>query len=265
MGLFDSIGFSNYNQNDPSTYRILGFSNPNSVIFQGYFASDFVQSSYRQYSKDQMKDQVTFSSDKYAIRSFTADSINETLAVLTNSYYSRSTKLLTNQSYGVVNTISNLGYANKYYTEKYFNTPLQASDYTNANLGDIYHTVDGKVLIQEKLNVAPSKILTDYEVKSKTLTLATSSTPAIDFESGVNITYTLTTALAGNFFPTVTMSNIRDGGRYAIRFNAVHTGNVFTFPAGVYKKDGTAFGAYSVVSEILDFVAIGSNLYCVNK
>ncbi len=127
---------------------------------------------------------------------------------------------------------------------------------------------EGKLAVKRRtgnLITAYDRVLTDNEVKSKTLTLATSSTPALDLESGVNITYTLTTALAGNFFPTVTTSNIRDGGRYAIRFNALHTGNVFTFPSNVYKKDGTSFGAYAVVSEILDFVAIGSNLYCVNK
>lgn len=101
--------------------------------------------------------------------------------------------------------------------------------------------------------------------KSKTLSLASGGTPALDFESGASIVYVLTTVLNGDYFPTTTMVNLRDGGRYPIRFVAANTGVVYTFPANVYKKDGSAFGAYSVVSEILDFICIGSNLYCTNK
>jgi hypothetical protein len=109
------------------------------------------------------------------------------------------------------------------------------------------------------------KIADDSRVKSKTLTLTTSSTPALDFDQGIQVTYVLTTVQNGDFFASSTVTNVRDGGIYRIRFVAPNTGVVYTFPSNVYKKDGTAMGAYAVTSETLIFHAEGTNLYCENK
>jgi hypothetical protein len=108
-------------------------------------------------------------------------------------------------------------------------------------------------------------IARNNSVKSKTLTLTTTTPPTLDFESGIQVTYVLTTVQNGDFFSSPTISNLRDGATYRIRFKANNTGNVFIFPSNVYKKDGTAMGVYSVTSETLIFHVEGTDLYCDNK
>jgi hypothetical protein len=127
---------------------------------------------------------------------------------------------------------------------------------------------EGKLAIKRRDGntiTAYDRALTDYEVKSKPLTLTTATTPTLDFENGIQVTYVLTTVQNGDFFSSSTISNLRDGGIYRIRFKANNTGNVFTFPSNVFKKDGTAMGAYAVTSETLVFHAEGTDLICDNK
>lgn len=103
----------------------------------------------------------------------------------------------------------------------------------------------------------------DTKVKSALQTLQAGTNPTFDFENSIQKTLAITTVQAGDFL-TPTISNIKDGGRYSIKFSAPFS-TFLNFPSNVYKRDGTAFGAYTIMAEILDFVVIGSNLYCVNK
>ena len=103
----------------------------------------------------------------------------------------------------------------------------------------------------------------DVQVKSANQTLQAGTNPTFDFENRIQKTLAITTVQAGDFL-TPTLLNLKDGGRYSIKFAAPFS-TFLNFPSNVFKRDGTAFGTYTVMAEILDFVAIGSNLYCVNK
>jgi hypothetical protein len=105
------------------------------------------------------------------------------------------------------------------------------------------------------------------QIKSKTLTLATSGTTnTLDLENAVSIDITLTGTINADTY-IVNFSNAREGARVSISFEqslGTQGDNSIVFNSNFIRNDKTAMGTYLIGTKMLDFVVKGGKLRATN-
>ena len=98
-----------------------------------------------------------------------------------------------------------------------------------------------------------------------TILFNNASSLTLNFENSFSKNIEATATTGTNTLPlpyiNVTVSNIKDGGRYAVVLNG-SSSTYLTFPSNVYKADGTLVGNYANDSGalVMKFYCIGTKL-----